>query len=152
MTSSTATTAFHTLTYNFLWSGASWQDCLPRHWLFYCRIFYNRALIEASSTMPSLPIAMSAYEVEYMAAACSAIMATAHIRMAPIRHDIPGYKKGRNLSNAVPQQHPLSLLWLITMPQFRLPTRMANSQNPAHRTSLQLCMTRTARQNNPLTP
>jgi hypothetical protein len=42
-------------------------------------IFHNGALIEANSTMPT-PIAMSTSEAEYMAA-CSASMATAHIRM-----------------------------------------------------------------------
>ena len=42
-------------------------------------IFHNGALIEANSTMPT-PIAMSTSEAEYMAA-CSATMATAHIRM-----------------------------------------------------------------------
>ena len=54
---------------------------LPRHWPLHCWIydFHNGALIEANSTMPT-PIAMSTSEAEYMAA-CSASMATAHIRM-----------------------------------------------------------------------
>ena len=42
-------------------------------------IFHNGALIEANSTMPT-PIAMSTSKAEHMAA-CSASMATAHIRM-----------------------------------------------------------------------
>ena len=42
-------------------------------------IFYNCALIEANSTMPT-PVAMSTSEADYMAA-CSATMATTHICM-----------------------------------------------------------------------
>ena len=63
-----------------IFSDASWQDCpdTGRSTVGYM-IFRNGALIEANSTMPT-PIAMSTSEAEYMAA-CSATMATAHIRM-----------------------------------------------------------------------
>ncbi|KAI2505662.1 Reverse transcriptase (RNA-dependent DNA polymerase) [Fragilaria crotonensis] len=63
-----------------VFSDASWQDCpdTGRSTVGYM-IFHNGALIEANSTMPT-PIAMSTSEAEYMAA-CSASMATAHIRM-----------------------------------------------------------------------
>ena len=63
-----------------IFSDASWQDCpdTGRSTVGYM-IFHNGALIEANSTMPT-PIAMSTSEAEYMAA-CSATMATAHIRM-----------------------------------------------------------------------
>ena len=63
-----------------IFSDASWQDCpdTGRSTIGYM-IFRNGALIEANSTMP-IPIAMSTSEAEYLAA-CSATMATAHIRM-----------------------------------------------------------------------
>ena len=63
-----------------VFSDASWQDCpdTGRSTVGYM-IFHHGALIEANSTMPT-PVAMSTSEAEYMAA-CSAAMATAHIRM-----------------------------------------------------------------------
>ncbi|KAI2501590.1 hypothetical protein MHU86_12861 [Fragilaria crotonensis] len=65
-----------------VFSDASWQDCPDTTGCSTVgyMIFHNGALIEAkNSTMPT-PIAMSTSEAEYMAA-CSASMATAHIRM-----------------------------------------------------------------------
>jgi hypothetical protein len=74
--------AQHSIPYSDLtvFSDASRQDCpdTGRSTVGYM-IFHNGALIEANSTMPT-PIAMSTSEAEYMAA-CSATMATAHIRM-----------------------------------------------------------------------
>ena len=59
---------------------ASWQDCpdTGRSTVGYM-IFYQGALIEANSTVPT-PVAMSTAEAEYMGACCGA-MAAAHIRM-----------------------------------------------------------------------
>lgn len=58
----------------------SWQDCpdTGRSTIGY-QIFYNGALIEANTTVPT-PIAQSSSEAEYLGACCGA-MAAAHIRM-----------------------------------------------------------------------
>ena len=66
-------------------SDPSWQDFsdTSRSTVGYM-IFHNGALVEANSTIPT-PIAMSTSEAECMAA-CSATMATAHIRM--LLHDM----------------------------------------------------------------
>ena len=63
-------------------------------------IFHNGALIEANSTMPT-PIAMSTSEAEYMAA-CSATMATAHIRMLLYDMTYLGTKQWRESSQRLP--------------------------------------------------
>jgi len=63
-----------------IFTDASWQDCpdTGRSTTGYL-VFYNGALIEANSTMPT-PVALSTPEAEYMAA-CSGAMAAAHLRM-----------------------------------------------------------------------
>ncbi|KAI2501282.1 hypothetical protein MHU86_13145 [Fragilaria crotonensis] len=87
----------HTRSHRF--SDASWQDCpdTGRSTVGYM-IFYNGALIEANSTMPT--VAMSTSEAEYMAA-CSATMATAHIRAS---HDMLylGTKQWRESTQRLP--------------------------------------------------
>jgi hypothetical protein len=59
---------------------ASWQDCpdTGKSTIGY-QIFYNGALIEANTTVPT-PVAQSSSEAEYLGACCGA-MAAAHIRM-----------------------------------------------------------------------
>ena len=59
---------------------ASWQDCpdTGRSTVGY-QIFYNGALIEANTTVPT-PVAQSSSEAEYLGACCGS-MAAAHIRM-----------------------------------------------------------------------
>jgi len=63
-----------------IFTDASWQDCpdTGRSTVGYM-IFYQGALIEANSTVPT-PIAMSTAEAEFMGA-CTGAMAAAHIRM-----------------------------------------------------------------------
>jgi hypothetical protein len=63
-------------------------------------IFYNGALIEANSTMPT-PVAMSTSEAEYMAA-CSATMATAHIQMLLYDMLYLGTKQWRESTQRLP--------------------------------------------------
>jgi hypothetical protein len=84
-----------------VFSDASWQDCpdTGRSTVGYM-IFYNGALIEANSTMPT-PIAMSTSEAEYMAA-CSATMATAHIRMLLYDMLYLGTKQWRETTQRLP--------------------------------------------------
>ena len=84
-----------------VFSDASWQDCpdTGRSTVGYM-IFHNGALIEANSTMPT-PIAMSTSEAEYMAA-CSATMATAHIRMLLYDMTYLGTKQWRESSQRLP--------------------------------------------------
>ncbi|KAI2492911.1 hypothetical protein MHU86_21625 [Fragilaria crotonensis] len=62
-------------------------------------IFYNGALIEANSTMPT-PVAMSTSEAEYMA--CSATMATAHIQMLLYDMLYLGTKQWRESTQRLP--------------------------------------------------
>ena len=63
-----------------VFTDASWQDCpdTGRSTVGHL-IFYNGALIDANSSMPS-PVAMSSAESEYLSA-CNGAMAVAHIRM-----------------------------------------------------------------------
>jgi hypothetical protein len=84
-----------------VFSDASWQDCpdTGRSTVGYM-IFHNGALIEANSTMPT-PIAMSTSEAEYMAA-CSATMATAHIRMLLYDMMFLGTKQWRESTQRLP--------------------------------------------------
>ena len=84
-----------------VFSDASWQDCpdTGRSTVGYM-IFHNGALIEANSTMPT-PVAMSTSEAEYMAA-CSATMATAHIRMLLYDMLYLGTKQWRESSQRLP--------------------------------------------------
>ena len=84
-----------------VFSDASWQDCpdTGRSTVGYM-IFHNGALIEANSTMPT-PIAMSTSEAEYMAA-CSASMATAHIRMLLYDMTYLGTKQWRESTQRLP--------------------------------------------------
>ncbi|KAI2504954.1 hypothetical protein MHU86_9483 [Fragilaria crotonensis] len=95
--------AQHSIPYSDLtvFSDASWQDCpdTGRSTVGYM-IFHNGALIEANSTMPT-PIAMSTSEAEYMAA-CSATMATAHIRMLLYDMTYLGTKQWRESSQRLP--------------------------------------------------
>jgi hypothetical protein len=63
-------------------------------------IFHNGALIVANSTMPT-PIAMSTSEAEYIAA-CSASMATAHIRMLLYDMTYLGTKQWRESTQPLP--------------------------------------------------
>jgi len=62
-----------------IFTDASWQDCpdTGRSTVGYM-IFYQGALIEANSTVPT-PVAMSTAEAEFMGA-CTGAMAAAHIR------------------------------------------------------------------------
>ncbi|KAI2491797.1 hypothetical protein MHU86_22765 [Fragilaria crotonensis] len=93
----------HRIPYSDLtvFSDASWQDCpdTGRSTVGYM-IFYNGALIEANSTMPT-PVAMSTSEAEYMAA-CSATMATAHIRMLLYDMLYLGTKQWRESTQRLP--------------------------------------------------
>ena len=93
----------HRIPYSDLtvFSDASWQDCpdTGRSTVGYM-IFHNGALIEANSTMPT-PIAMSTSEAEYMAA-CSASMATAHIRMLLYDMIYLGTKQWRESAQRLP--------------------------------------------------
>jgi hypothetical protein len=84
-----------------VFSDASWQDCpdTGRSTIGYM-IFHNGALIEANSTMPT-PVAMSTSEAEYMAA-CSATMATAHIRMLLYDMLYLGTKQWRESTQRLP--------------------------------------------------
>ena len=84
-----------------VFSDASWQDCpdTGRSTVGYM-IFHNGALIEANSTMPT-PVAMSTSEAEYMAA-CSATMATAHIRMLLYDMLYLGTKQWRESTQRLP--------------------------------------------------
>ncbi|KAI2490955.1 hypothetical protein MHU86_23614 [Fragilaria crotonensis] len=84
-----------------IFSDASWQDCpdTGRSTVGYM-IFYNGALIEANSTMPT-PVAMSTSEAEYMAA-YSATMATAHIRMLLYDMLYLGTKQWRESTERLP--------------------------------------------------
>jgi hypothetical protein len=63
-------------------------------------IFHNGALIKANSTMPT-PVAMSTSEAKYMVA-CSATMATAHIRMLLYDMLYLGTKQWRESSQHLP--------------------------------------------------
>jgi hypothetical protein len=63
-------------------------------------IFHNGALIEANSTM-STPVAMSTSEAKYMSA-CSATMASAHIRMLLYNMTYLGTKQWRESSQRLP--------------------------------------------------
>jgi hypothetical protein len=93
----------HRIPYSDLtvFSDASWQDCpdTGRSTIGYM-IFHNGALIEANSTMPT-PVAMSTSEAEYMAA-CSATMATAHIRMLLYDMTYLGTKQWRESTQRLP--------------------------------------------------
>ena len=84
-----------------VFSDASWQDCpdTGRSTVGYL-IFHNGALIEANSTMPT-PVAMSTSEAEYLAA-CSAAMATAHIRMLLYDMTYLGTKQWRESTQRLP--------------------------------------------------
>ena len=84
-----------------VFSDASWQDCpdTGRSTVGYL-IFHHGALIEANSTMPT-PVAMSTSEAEYLAA-CSAAMATAHIRMLLYDMTYLGTKQWRESSQRLP--------------------------------------------------
>ena len=137
----------HYISYSdlIIFSDASWQDCpdTGRSTVSYM-IFYNGALIEANSTMLT-PIAMSTSEAEYMAA-CSATMATAHIRM--LLYDMMFLGTSKQWRRESTQRLPTTPTVLMIDKRCYRPNHQewqTYPQDLPHRTSLPLRMSRTTR-------